>query len=474
MNAEKPNVVFILADDLGIGDLGCYGATKIPTPNVDALAQKGMMFWDAHAASAVCSPSRYAFVTGRYCWRSRLKRSVLGGFGQPLIEPDRMTIADMFKQAGYSTAMMGKWHLGLGWAFTEDPRPLRRNKDPRNWPDPGAIKVDFTQKIKNAPLEYGFDYFYGMAGSLDMPPYCFIENDRTVGIPSGPKKVLYNQQRQGPSCEYWKDQEVDITLVSKAREYIEEKSKNPMEPFFLYLATASPHRPCDVQPDFVKGKSEAGDRGDMCVLFDWVVGQVVAQLEESGLDKNTIIIVTSDNGAKLKCANGKDYGHKSNGDYRGQKADIWDGGHREPFIIVWKDHVPENSVSHQMICLSDMFASFADLLRVPLPDGAAPDSINIREAFTNTDLNHQLRQELVHHSSRGMFSIREGRWKLIDGLGSGGASRPHTRNRYFWRPKGQLYDMKSDHREEKNLWKAKPEIVRKLMADLQLVKKIDK
>ncbi len=357
----KPNIVFIFADDMGYGDLGCFGATKIPTPNVDRIAAEGMRLTDAHSSSAVCTPSRYSVMTGRYCWRSTLKRWVLGGFGKPLIEPERLTVASLLKSQGYATAAIGKWHLGLDWPLKEDTGESLTAFDAPTWSLDG-FDVDYSLPIERGPVTLGFDYFFGIAGSLDMPPYCFIENDHTVGIPEQEKQPYYNQQRRGMMTKDWRDEEVDITFANKAVSFIEEQhAAHPDQPFFLYLPTASPHRPCDIRPDFVIDKSQAGDRGDMVVLFDWIVGQVVDALDRLGLTENTLLIVTSDNGARATCANGEDYGHRANGPFRGQKADIWDGGHREPFVARWPGFIPAGSESAKPVCLVDFMATVAQI-----------------------------------------------------------------------------------------------------------------
>jgi arylsulfatase A-like enzyme len=467
---EKPNIVYIMADDLGYGDLGCYGATKIPTPNIDKLAEQGMRFTDAHSSSAVCTPSRYSVLTGRYCWRTELKHGVISGYGAPLIEKERLTIANMLKSLGYHTAAIGKWHVGLGWqvkpgapTIYDYPRQnLRQN-----------LEVDYNLPLTHGPKDLGFDYFFGIAGSLDMTPYCYIENDHSVGIPTGVKSPLYNQQRPGPVAPGWKDEEVDITCTQKAVDFIKEHGKNyPEQPFFLYMTPAAPHRPCDCRPDFVIGKSQAGDRGDMVVLFDWIVGQVIDTLKENNLFENTIIMITSDNGARATCANGKTYGHLSNGHLRGQKADIWEGGHREPFIAVWENHIMPNSTSDSLICLMDVYATLADLLKFKIPETAAEDSISFLlylGLYSNRD-QIKGRESLIHHSSRGVFSIRKGKWKLIDGLGSGGFSFPHSEKSFFWKPKGQLYNIKNDLQESLNFYKAEPKLVNELNEELKKAK----
>ncbi len=343
---HKPNIIYIMADDMGYGDLGCYGATKIPTPHMDRIAAEGVRLTDAHSSSAVCTPSRYAVLTGRYAWRGGLKRWVLGGYGTPLIEPERLTVASLLKAGRLPHRGRRQVACGAGLAAQRRAatRPIIDFGNPA-WSVDG-FDIDHSAPIGNGPTTLGFDSYFGIAGSLDMPPYCFIENDHTVGIPDREKEVYYNQQRKGMQTPDWQDDQVDITLAAKAVEFIEAASAAEDDaPFFLYLTPASPHRPCDVRPDFVVGASDAGDRGDMVVLFDWVVGQVLDALDRTGQADNTLIIVTSDNGGRLTCADGETYGHASNGSLRGQKADIWDGGHREPFVARWPQRIPAGSKS---------------------------------------------------------------------------------------------------------------------------------
>ncbi len=456
---SKPNIVFIFADDMGYGDLGCYGATKIQTPNVDRIASEGIRLTDAHSSSAVCTPSRYSVMTGRYCWRSTLKRWVLGGFGKPIIEQERLTVASLLQSQGYATAAIGKWHLGLNWPLKEDKGEALLAFDAPTWSIDG-FDVDYSLPITEGPGTLGFDYFFGIAGSLDMPPYCFIENDRTVGIPDREKHPYYNQQRHGMMTPDWRDEEVDITFAQKAVSFIEgHHATHPDQPFFLYLPTASPHRPCDIRPDFVIDKSQAGDRGDMVALFDWIVGQVMDVLDRLSLTDNTLLIVTSDNGARATCANGEDYGHRANGPLRGQKADIWDGGHREPFVARWPGIIAAGSESDKPVCLVDFMATVAAILDSPLPDTAAEDSYTMLPVLSGEKLHHPLRDAIIHHSGDGMFSIRQGKWKLILGLGSGGFTEPKNMEVVPGGPSGQLYNMDSDLGESRNLWLERQDIV---------------
>lgn len=452
----KPNVIFIMADDLGYGDLGCYGAAKIPTPNIDRIASEGMRFTDAHASSAVCTPSRYSVLTGRYCWRSPLKRGVLWGFSPPLIERDRLTVASLLRQHGYATASIGKWHLGLNWTTVDGSEPE---------PEGDGRNIDYAAPLTGGPNSLGFDYSFNISGSLDMSPYCFIENGCVVDIPTVEKNPYNPQQRPGLMSPDWRDEEVDVTFAQKAVTWIEDRAQEGL-PFFLYLTPSAPHRPC-MPPDFIKGSSEAGRRGDMMVLFDWLVGQIDEALQRLNILENTLIIITSDNGAKATDYFGNSWDHKANGDLRGQKADIWDGGHREPFIVRWPDQVAAGGTSHQLVCLSDLMATCAAILGTDLPEDAGADSRDILPVLRGRE--QAVRDSLVHHSWDGMFSIRRGAWKLIEGLGSGGFTDPARIDARPEGPTGQLYNIHEDIAEQDNLWLAYPEIVdelNRILADI--------
>ncbi len=445
----KPNIIFIMADDLGYGDLGCYGATKIPTPNIDRIAHEGMRFTDAHASSALCTPSRYSILTGRYCWRSRLKRGVLWGFSPPLIEPDRPTVARLLQQHGYATASIGKWHLGLNWTTIDgsEPDPIGNGRN-----------IDYTAPLTGGPNSLGFDYGFNISGSLDMAPYCFIENGRVVDLPTVEKDPYNPQQRPGLMHPTWQDEEVDITFAQKAVAWIEKRAEED-RPFFLYLTPSAPHRPC-MPPDFIKGRSSAGQRGDMITLFDWIVGQIDEVLRRHNLTDNTLLIITSDNGAQTTDYYGKSWDHNANGDLRGQKADIWDGGHREPFVVRWPNHVAKGSISHQLMCLGDLLATCAAIVDDTPPVDAGTDSHNILPVLHG--YKEPIRDTLIHHSGDGMFSIRRGAWKLIEGLGSGGFTKPARIEPQPDEPTGQLYNIAEDLGEQHNRWPEHPKIVAEL------------
>ncbi len=451
-----------MADDMGIGDLGCYGAEKIPTPNMDRLAKEGMRFTDAHSSSAVCTPSRYSVMTGRYCWRTRLKKFVIGGFGAPLIEANRQTLGSLCKKAGYATAAIGKWHMGFTWYDKAGDALKLPECDVLDF---DGFDVDYARGISGGPTELGFDSYFGIAGSLDMPPYVLIENRDMVELPDREKEVYYNQQRRGLQMPSFKDEEVDVIFAKKAVEYIETQAESN-QPFFLYMTPASPHRPCDIRPDFVKGKSDAGDRGDMVVLFDWMVGQVLDALDRTGQAANTLVVVTSDNGARLVCANGQDYGHKANGIYRGQKADIWDGGHREPFLVRWPGVVEPGSTADAQACLSDFFATVGDVIGQDA--SCAEDSVSLLPVLKGEQC--AVRETLIHHSGFGMFSLRKGDWKLVLGTGSGGFTEPVGE---LSETDGQLYNLKDDPCELTNRWNDCPEIVQRLKKEFSVFQPLE-
>ncbi len=450
--SKKPNIVFIMADDMGYGDLGCYNKkSKIPTPNMDDLAAEGMRFTDAHSPSAVCTPTRYGVLTGRYCWRSRLKRGVLGGYSPALIDTNRITVASMLKQYGYATACFGKWHLGLG----------------------SAKKTDYDKPLVPGPNALGFDYFYGIPASLDMTPYCYVENERPVEKPTLTTEAGKANEdgwwRAGAIAPGFKHVEVLPRLTEKAVKYIDDHTKtSPEKPFFMYFPLPAPH--CPIAPaDFVKGRSKAGGYGDFVVEVDWTVGQVVKALQRNGLTGNTLIIVTSDNGSPGRTKIKRDpysiievYGHYPNGDLRGIKADAWDGGHREPFIARWPGKIPAGTTNDEIICLTDLMATCAAIVGATLPSNAAEDSFNILPALSGQKLNKPIREAIVHHTLSGMFAIRQGKWKLILGLGSGGFTKPQKIKPKPGEPAGQLYNLEADPKEANNIWLQHPEIVSRL------------
>ncbi len=449
----KPNIVFVLADDLGYGDPRCNNPdSKVPTPHFDRLAREGVRFTDAHSGSAVCTPTRYGILTGRYCWRTSLKRGVLGGYSASLIEPGRLTVASLLKQHGYATACIGKWHLGMDWG-KKGPGPVSMDGNSEE-------NVDFSQPIQNGPTAVGFDYYFGISASLDMPPYIFIENDRLVGSPTAhqPKD---GPVRAGAKAPDFTMEGVLPTLTKKAVEFIESHTaKKSGQPFFLYFSLNAPHTP--VAPaDFVKGKSQAGPYGDFVHQVDHSLGEVMAALDRCKIADNTLVIMTSDNGSTNKPMT--EYDHLPNGHLRGRKSTIWDGGHRIPFVARWPGKIRPSTTSDETIWLGDFMATCAAIVGAELPRDAGEDSINILPALLGETRSAPLHEAIVHHSIDGMFAIRSGRWKLILGRGSGGWDGKGSPDD----PPGQLYDMSADVEEKENLYTKHPEIVERLTALLK-------
>ena len=441
--AKKPNVLYLLADDLGWGDMDVYNEhSAIPTPNCNAFAKQGMRFTDMHASSAVCTPSRYSILTGRYCWRTRLKKGVLEGTSPMLIEEGRMTVPSMLKQAGYYTAGVGKWHLGLG----------------------AAAQTDFSQPLRPGPTTCGFDYYFGIPASLDMAPYLYFENDRvveaaTVPDPGSktPRGVFW---RSGMTAPHFDKQHVLPELTDKACSILEERGAHPDQPFFLYFAMPSPHTPWLPLPEF-HGKSGAGDYGDYVAEVDAMVGRVLAALDKSGLSENTLVVLTSDNGADWKPGDIERYPHRANASWKGEKADVWEAGHRIPFIARWPKNIPAGVVCDETGSLTDLMGTLAAILHRQLPPDAGEDSFNLLPALLRQP-HAPIRNTIVDHSIDGMFTIREGDWKLELGLGSGGFSAPRTVDPAPGGVQGQLYNLRTDPREEFNLYAQHPEIVARL------------
>ena len=454
----RPNIVYILADDLGYGDVGCYNpASKIPTPNIDRLAREGMRFTDAHSPSAVCTPTRYALLTGRYAWRTRLQRNVIGPFSQPLIAESRLTVPQMLREQGYATACIGKWHLGWGW------------------PTPGAGgRRDFTRPIPAGPTTRGFDLYFG-TDVPNYPPYCFIENDRILGVPSDMAPVGQDSFNiAGPMVPGWKLVDVLPGLERRAVDYIDQASKGE-RPFFLYLPLTSPHYPVAPSAAF-RGKSQAGEYGDFVVQTDHVVGTVLDALRRGGVAGNTLVIFTSDNGPEVtgEVKPGaydrlSQFAHASMGSLRGSKRDAWEGGHRVPFMVRWPGKTRAGRTSADVVCHVDLMATLAALLKVRLPAEAGVDSVNILPALRGEKRRGPLREAVVHHSGQGKFAIRQGDWVLIlapsgDDNGRQGEPdwfcklrdyKPHT-------SAGELYNLSRDPAQRENLYDHEPEKVREL------------
>lgn len=433
--ADKPNIVYVLCDDLGYGDVKCLGGarSKIKTPNMDKLAAQGMVFTEAHSSSAVCSPTRYGILTGRYNWRSHLQKGVLSGYSEPLIDKNRLTVPALLKQNGYDTGCIGKWHLGM---------TISKN-------DPQA-------RIADSPTTRGFDSYFGISASLDMPPYAFIENDRFTEAPTA--KKAFN--RPGPAAPGFEAVDVLPTLTKKGVEYVEQHAKTG-KPFFLYMPLNSPHTPIVPTKEW-QGKSVLGKYGDFVMETDWALGQMMDAIEKAGIAKNTLLILTSDNGCSRAAGIGKleQQGHYPSELRRGSKSDIWDGGHRIPFIARWPEKVKAGSRSDQLICLTDLMATSAEIVSAKIPDNAGEDSVSILPALIGMD-SKATHEAVVHHSIRGNFAIRQGQWKLELCNDSGGWTKGGVKEL------GQLYDLSKDIGEQTNEYTQHPEIAKHLTKLLQ-------
>jgi arylsulfatase A-like enzyme len=462
-----PNIVYILADDLGYGDVSCQNeASRIRTPHADRLATQGMRFTDAHSGSAVCTPTRYGVLTGRYCWRTSLTQGVLQGFSAPLIDPGSLTVPALLKRHGYATACIGKWHLGLGWQRIPGAPAAPEGAPPGTFGD----DVDFTRPLALGPTQLGFDTYFGISASLDMPPYTFIEDDRVCALPT--ERLEPSRRplawRGGPLAPGFTFEGVMPRLTRRAQEYIAGRRAAPEQPFFLYFATTSPHLPLVPNAAF-RGASDAGLYGDFVVEWDDAVGQVLAALDEHGFGDDTLVIVTSDNGAELGSGQA-DFGHRSNGPWRGQKADVWDGGHRIPFLARWPGVVPAGSVCGQTTCLTDLLATCADVVGATLPGQDGPDSVSILPALRgerSAPSDPPLREATVHHAFDGMFAVRQGPWKLVLGHGSGGFTRPRREDPGPGAPPGRLHHLGDDPAEATDYWTERPDVVATLSALLE-------
>lgn len=445
-SSRRPNLVYVLADDLGWGDLDCYNPdSAAPTPCANRFAEQGVRFTDMHSPSAVCTPTRYGILTGRYCWRSRLKQGVLQGYSPSLIEPGRLTVPAMLKQRGYYTAGVGKWHLGLG----------------------DREKTDYTQPLRPGPVDLGFDYYFGIPASLDFDPYLYLENDRVVEQPTSttpgrtqpPRGVFW---RAGAIAPHFQFPEVLPTLTDKAVALIRERSRIPNQPFFLYFALPAPHTPWVPIPPFL-GRSKAGLYGDFVAQVDDTFGRILAALEQAGLSDNTLVVLTSDNGAHWTLQDKATWPHRANANWRGMKADIWDAGHRIPFLARWPGRIKPGTLSDQLGCLTDWMATAANISGFKLPNNAGEDSYDLLPALLGS-ARSPIREAIVHHSNLGMFSIRQHNWKLELGLGSGGFSDPSRLDPAPGDPPGQLYDLATDPAESRNLYQQHPDVVARLTA----------
>jgi len=503
---QRPNIVLIVADDLGYGDLSCYGAKKISTPAIDKLAANGIRFTDAYVASSICSPSRFSILTGCYSWRTRLKYGVLTPFDKPLIETSRTTLASLLRRNGYDTACVGKWHLGFDW-------PLKTNA-PANpdktvfdtWNPKAQDYIDFSKPLRGGPVDRGFDYFFGLPASLNMMPYVYIENDRVVQPPSEKMTEVYDDMvRNTFKAPDWDPKMVNRVLTRKAAEVINRHfSTHGGQPLFLYFPTAAIHRPC--LPTFTKGKSGAGLRGDMAVEFDWSIAEIVGALKRHHAFDDTLLMVTSDNGPRpgdpllsLESYRAEDfaknlppsysgnlkpqfvnptgdevwrtgwltYDHRAAGPLLGFKQDAWEGGLRVPFILHWPDEIKIAGTNSETICLTDLMATFAELVGDTLKPGEGIDSYSFLACLFDRRAPQVRNSVAVSSGGGGALVVRLGDWKYIQ------PSAPHWEQTYY--PNGpsfrdeQLYNLATDISEQTNLCRKMPDMTAKLKSVIPMV-----
>lgn len=450
-DTAMPNIIYILADDLGYGDISAMNPEAAwKTSHIDQIAMEGIRFTDAHSGSAVCSPTRYGVLTGRYSWRTSLKKGVLWSWDPPLIQQEETTVGKLLQEKGYTTACVGKWHLGLGWQYhAEDPD-----------------SVDFSKAVSGGPTTLGFDYFFGITASLDIPPYVYIENDRPTKIPVNytMNASEYGWWRTGLTGDDFEHEQVLPVLTSKAVAFIDRQmDTNPDEPFFLYFPLPAPHTPI-LPTDEFKGISGTNPYGDFMLQVDHTVGQILKSLEEHQISENTLIIFTSDNGCSPE-ANFTElarHGHNPSYHFRGHKADIFEGGHRVPFLARWPGKIKAATESHQVICLTDLHATVAEITGTEADPTAGVDSYSLLPILLGNS-ERILREATVHHSVNGSFAIRKGPWKLILCPGSGGWSDPRPDSPGIESlPPFQLYNLEKDPGETENLVEQYPEVVEEL------------
>lgn len=453
--APLPNIVLILADDLGYGDISFLNSdSKINTPNIDRIGKEGIFFADAHSPSAVCTPTRYGLLTGQYAFRTHLKSGVLWGYSDPLIEKGQTTLAGLLKKKGYQTGVVGKWHLGLQWSKKTDSLDLYEGT-PSNITN--ADNVDYQAGISEGPNDRGFDYSFINPASLDMAPYVYLENQQVTApvskLLSGENEVRGVFWRTGDVAEDFIIDKTLDTFTDKAVGFINEQAAKST-PFFLYFPLTAPHTPWLPGEQF-KGTTGAGTYGDFVAHVDYITGQVLEALDKNGITNNTLIIFTSDNGAHWTTDDKAQYPHLANHHFRGMKSDVWEGGHRVPFLVKWPGVIKPGTEGLSTICHTDFMATLAELTGQEKP-ATAEDSYSF---FSSLKGNTQsLRPYTIHHSVNGTFALRKGEWKLVESNGSGGWSFKGEEGM----PKVQLYNMKDDPSETNNLQADFPEVVNEL------------
>lgn len=478
---KLPNIVYILTDDLGYGDVSIYNPQgKINTPNIDGLAKQGMRFTDAHTTSAVCTPSRYSILTGVYPWRSRLPVGVLHGYSRALIEEGQPTVAALLKSHTYHTGVVGKWHLGLDWVPKDQfkdsvQQEIKQDKDYKRSSDMNPDQIDFSRPPIHGPRTQGFDYSYILPASLDMPPYCYLENDVLTEQPTG--YTPGNKLDSGYTGPFWRAgllapsfdfNNVLPNFTNKAIDFIKNQSKAP-HPFFLYFAMPAPHTPWLPTPGFA-GHSKVGDYGDYVQMVDDAVGKVLHSLDSLGLSENTMVVFTSDNGPYWRENFVQKYNHHAAGEFRGMKGDAFEGGHRVPLIVRYPGKVKPGAISTATTTLSNLMATCTDLVGEHSAKFKTGDSFSILPQLEGSTMDIAGQQAIVHISSKGLMAIRKGSWKLIMGLGSGGFTVPVEIKPQPGEAIGQLYNLETDIHEDNNLYQQYPEKVKELSVLLETIR----
>jgi arylsulfatase A len=483
----KPNIVVIYVDDMGYGDLGCQNArSKIPTPNLDRLALQGMRFTDAHSASGVSSPSRYSLLTGRYHWRGHLTSDIINEWGDPAIEHGRMTIASMLKQEGYTTACIGKWHLGEIWPFKQgygqnDTAKHNWSSISRNGKTSWTTDAfNWNLPIKEGPTDHGFDYYFG-TGTINFPPYTWIENDKVLETPAEMLDLRDTRPaegswecRPGPAAKNWDITKVPLSIFNKTVEWINDRRGDP-NPFFLYYALPSPHAPIIPDEQF-RGKSGAGGYGDYVFETDWMVGQVLETLKKNGFENNTMVVFTSDNGPETYAYDRiKNFNHFSMGELRGLKRDLWEGANRVPFVVKYPGIVPEGAICDKIICQTDIMTTIAAFVGFRIPGNAGEDSFDMSEVLRGYTTTKPVRDFIVYHSLNGSFAVRKDNWILIEARSGEVSKEPDWIKQMFdYKPDTTsmvLYNLNNDPREKQNLFENWPSKVNELKALLNKTRK---
>ena len=465
-----PNILVILTDDLGIGDVGAYNPeSKIPTPNIDRIASEGILFTDAHTPDGVCSPTRYGLLTGRYAWRTWLKRGVLNGSSPPLIAPERLTLADMLREKGYVTGAVGKWHLGLRWQLLDE--SARQTVE----------NIDWSRPVIDGPAQHGFDYSFGLA----KPAWSFLENGHIQARPTLkfdlthlPAYLMGGNNNKGTKAPGFSFERMLPRFTEEAVGFMSRASLEG-KPWFLYFTPLAPHRPVVPNKDFL-GRSAAGLYGDFVTEVDWSVGELLGAIERNGQARNTLVIFTSDNGPEVDAYRRMlEYRHASMGNLRGLKRDLWEGGHRVPFLALWRGKIPEGSAQDEVLCLTDIMATVAAIVDFPLPQDAAEDSYDMTAALFGRASDSPIREATVHHGSRGWFGIRQADWVLIDyPTGDSNVAGPNREPEWFRRERTvvehdqevELFNLRDDPAQTDNLAASNPERVRSMQRLLERYK----